>query len=131
MKVIIAGQKVFQVFLAPIHIKLLLECSAHHYDGKCKAAGRVGGFIYNWRNREDFHVEFMASEPNFGPFSVFGDFGEFDTCLKILEINSSLYNTLSQEDQSKRLACLDLHRHLRKMLTEANAITDWVKEIDV
>ena len=31
--------------------KRLMALSEHHYDGKCKAASRQGGFIFGWGNQ--------------------------------------------------------------------------------
>jgi len=33
------------------HFRIL---SAAHYDGKCRSASAVGGFIYGWRNHFDW-----------------------------------------------------------------------------
>lgn len=39
-------------------VEVLLECSRRHYDGRCKAAGQVGGFLYGIKN----HVEWGGPE---------------------------------------------------------------------
>lgn len=38
-------------------IDSLIQLSESHYDGVCKSAGRVGGFLYGWRNRITFAVD--------------------------------------------------------------------------
>ena len=53
-------------FYFPVEIELeitraevehIRECSARHYDGKCKSASLQGGFVYGWRNRFDWYSE--------------------------------------------------------------------------
>lgn len=46
-----------------------------HYDGVCKAASKVGGFIYGWKNLVDFRDECVVSM----------SYREFDILSKIME----------------------------------------------
>lgn len=50
MKIEINSQPLFMLSLPLKTIELVMEMSRHHYDGVCKQASAVGGFIYGWRN---------------------------------------------------------------------------------
>lgn len=56
-------------------VSVLMECSAAHYDWKCKQAGKVGGFVYGLMNRVDQSKAEAVME-----------FGEIDIMAKIVEM---------------------------------------------
>jgi hypothetical protein len=58
---------------------VMLRCSEAHYDGKCKAASKQGGFLYGWKN----HFELPESK-NF--IRVRATWRQVDTLCKILEM---------------------------------------------
>lgn len=64
-------------------VEVLLECSRRHYDGRCKAAGQVGGFLYGIKN----HVEWGGPEIDgpTEPSPVELTFDKLDTLAKITE----------------------------------------------
>ncbi len=45
------------VKLTPEEVDFFHKASQLHYDGKCKAAGRPGGFIFGWCNMLRFEEE--------------------------------------------------------------------------
>lgn len=58
---------------------VMLKCSEAHYDGKCKAASKLGGFLYGWKN----HFELPEGQ-NF--VRVRATWHEVDELCKILEM---------------------------------------------
>lgn len=88
MKIEINSQPVFNLPLPIGTILLLMEMSAHHYDGVCKSAGMVGGFIYGWRNCVSFAPDLPVS----------ATWRELDTMLKICE-NTGIFSDRPDEKQ--------------------------------
>lgn len=82
-------------------VKTLQECSAQHYDGVCRAAGAVGGFLYGWRNRFDFALDGLE------PTEIYATAREIGTCSKILEPTPhySLYCRLRAAANALSLEC--------------------------
>jgi hypothetical protein len=67
--------------------KLLQELSAIHYDGACRSAGMVGGFIYGWVNMlTAFEGEEVPTEPR----KVTASFHDLDIALKIMECSPGM-----------------------------------------
>ncbi len=61
----------------------LIELALSHYDGKCKAAGSSGGFLFGLRNK---HL-FEAKEHDSGHLESWSfDIHELSTLVKILEM---------------------------------------------
>ena len=58
-------------------VDLMMKCSARHYDGHCKAVGRVGGFLYGIYNRYSWSDD---PEPE-----ITLTFREIDTLAKVVE----------------------------------------------
>jgi hypothetical protein len=81
MKIEINSQPVFNLPLPIGTIRLLIEMSSAHYDGVCKSASMVGGFIYGWNNSVSFSPEFPVS----------ATWRELDTMLKICE-NTGIFS---------------------------------------
>lgn len=69
------------------HINVLMELANHHYDGVCRDAARVGGFIYGWNN----HIQFYEL-----PSPVSANSRQVDICLKILEDSSHLHHGIER-----------------------------------
>lgn len=73
----------FQIPFTTTDIEVLMELSANHYDGKCQAASKIGGFIYGWNNATRFGI------PLDGERTLTATFHELDLSMKIME-NSDL-----------------------------------------
>lgn len=116
MKIEITPSPVFNLPIPIGTIGLLMEMSAHHYDGVCKAAGVVGGFIYGWNNS----VTFMPESP------VSATWRELDTMLKICE------NTAIFSDQPiSRKVIRELVADVRYAMNQWNEHSkDWCLAID-
>jgi hypothetical protein len=46
----ITMRPVFWLSLFRRDVDILLKLAEHHYDSECRAAGRLGGFLFGWRN---------------------------------------------------------------------------------
>ena len=73
----------FQLQMSVVLIDRLMKLADAHYDGRCRQAGRVGGFIYGWNNHATFAPEESAVEVSANP-------DELDTCMKICELARTL-----------------------------------------
>jgi hypothetical protein len=83
-----------EVVLTRREIAVLMSRSANHYDGVCRAAGKLGGFLYGINNRlldvDVVEVEVTADELNLlmkicerGPILLYRDLREaFDSIQK-------------------------------------------------
>lgn len=80
MEIEIYGNPKFYIPLTKEHVAVLTKLSGSHYDGVCKSASRLGGFIYGWKNLVEFATNDEAT-----PCHASGR--ELDTCLKILEMS--------------------------------------------
>lgn len=61
MKIVIEGVPRFRMIVPKPMIEALMLFSEHHYDGRCKDVGRVGGFVYGWNNMaEDCKTEVLV-----------------------------------------------------------------------
>ena len=68
-----------QVLLTVDEVATLMELSAAHYDGHCKSAGEVGGFLYRLREQR----EWLGASGT--PTAALLSWSEVDTLVKILE----------------------------------------------
>lgn len=68
-----------QLLLAIAEVAILMDLSSYHYDGRCKAAGAVGGFIYGMSNKVEWAREDGSDIPSLLTWS------QVDTMCKILE----------------------------------------------
>lgn len=131
MKIEIHGQPVFLIELSVPQLEVLLQLSESHYEGKCKAASRQGGFLYGWRNTLVVFPEMGTTTPEVPPVvEASGD--ELGTCLKLLEMAGSLYlaNCIS-EDRPHLDIAVELVRRFRKALTvAAQAAQGWTTFIE-
>jgi hypothetical protein len=117
MKIEINSQPLFKLPLSLETIELLMEMSRHHYDGVCKAASAVGGFIYGWRNS----VSFVPEVP------VSATWRELDTLLKICEINTALFHGQPEV----RKVIWDLVKGVNKAMSHWNNVSKgWCASID-
>lgn len=71
----------FMLTLSKPLVELLMKLSSIHYDWRCKAASKVGGFLYGWRNH---FVKFELTSP------VETTSHEMDTLMKIMEMPPDL-----------------------------------------
>nr|WP_319566299.1 hypothetical protein [uncultured Rhodoferax sp.] len=102
MKIKINSQPQFMLPLTLETVDLLMEMSRHHYDGVCKSASAVGGFIYGWHNS----VTFMPES------HVRATWRELDTMLKICEISQLLSGHPGERETIRRLV-QDVHKAMR------------------
>ena len=75
MRIEIIGRPEFHFVLVAGDLAMLIELSAHHYDGWCRSASKHGGFLYGWENCLD----------GTGRVEVTASWREVDTCCKIME----------------------------------------------
>ena len=80
MKFEISSELRFQFELTNEQVDLLTLASERHYDRVCQSASQIGGFIYGWRNAQ----EFSKHSPD-RPCIHRASWRQLDTCLKILE----------------------------------------------
>lgn len=85
MNIEITGTPAFHLPLTPLHIDVLMRLSDLHYDGTCKAASKLGGFLYGWNNA----IQWRHKNPDPKDdtiHTVRADWHNLDICLKIMEI---------------------------------------------
>ncbi len=75
------------VELTKEELDICLDCSARHYDGRCKAAGQQGGFLYGFKNQLAFGEDQTKVE-------VVISTHDLDTLVKILEFTNPVVNGL-------------------------------------
>ena len=76
----ISFKPIAHVTFTSAEIRLMCECSRCHYDGVCKDASKVGGFLYGMSNAEE----------NAPGHSHSLTWRQLDTLAKILELGSML-----------------------------------------
>lgn len=96
-----------QVIFTRAEVDALLELSASHYDGKCEAAGKHGGFLYGISNAVSVQPDGSEEIPRLVSWD------NVDTLCKILEQSrtaeqAELYGAMrkllsSMSDESRRL----------------------------
>jgi len=75
MQIKIVAKPVFWFAPGPEIVAVLIKMAELHYDGECKSASKVGGFLFGWRNATSF-------DPSTG---VSSEWRELDVALKICE----------------------------------------------
>lgn len=90
-KITIRAVPKFYLSLTLAQVKLITELSSSHYDGVCRSASAVGGFIYGWVNL----LTYNPSE------QVSAEWRQLDTVLKICEMAS--YLDQAQQDEVAKL----------------------------
>lgn len=114
MKITIKARPEFNLPLDAATVALLMQMSSLHYDGRCKAASAVGGFIYGWRNSVQFSPELPVTAAS----------NDLDTVLKICENRSFL----GADDQER---VRDLAKALRHAYQRWNEVSpQWTAEAD-
>jgi hypothetical protein len=71
----------FSFLLTEEQVLLLVNCSANHYDSKCREASKQGGIIYQWGRR----LLWNAEDNTPGHWKMEANSSDLDLCLKILE----------------------------------------------
>ena len=89
----------FNLWVTPQELETLVFCSTSHYDGVCKDASKVGGFLYGWTN--------MAPEDKTADIWVSCTGHELQTCMKILESPPNGYTLLAHRMSKTFRACID------------------------
>lgn len=118
MKIEIIGRPEFWFALTDAQMAVLELLSSVHYDGVCKDATKVGGFIYGWKN----------ARASVEATTVRASFREIDTCLKILEV---LMHPPAALQEAQQIVGHKLVRSFREALTAANtASQSWSLEIE-
>ena len=114
------------VFWVPLNLRqanILAFLSSHHYDGVCKDASRVGGFVYGWIN----HLSFNDGKSTDGePVKVRGEFRQLDTCMKILE-GRMMLKTGKPTDEEDLAIAHALANDLANALYQANRMISPIK----
>lgn len=82
MKIEITARPEFHLPFTVEDVKLLRELAEAHYDGRCKAAGAPGGFLYGWNNR----LTLVEGETYEGTPTVPATSDNIDITLKIIEM---------------------------------------------
>lgn len=78
---IIARPRYEVEFALPLQtLELLQRCAKSHYDHRCRQAGSPSGFISKWIRITE-NMQSVDIDPR-----ISGEFNEFDTCLKIMEM---------------------------------------------
>ena len=91
MEIDIRVKFIFHVPFTETDINVLMLLSEHHYDGKCKAASKVGGFIYGWKNQLETHKKLKAQSlingrhDKHSQLTMETDWHELDTTMKTME----------------------------------------------
>lgn len=93
MNIQIQGEPVFYLHITKSVIDTCLTLSSLHYDGTCKAAGKLGGFLYGWKN----HIEHFTPET-----LVRASFRELDLLLKICEMPVTPHD----DEMNKFISCV-------------------------
>lgn len=115
MKFEIAGRPEFWFNLTDEQLYVLQTLSSVHYDGVCKQAAKLGGFIYGWTNARAFTKD----------ANLKASWRELDTCCKILEGIGPPLNA-DEEDVAR-----DLAQKFHAALSHANRICPaWKDEFE-
>ncbi len=83
MKISIYATSNFVFEVAKDLVDNLMQLSQMHYDGICRSASKIGGFLYGWNNM----VTFRESQPikEREPVTASCNFRTLDTLAKICE----------------------------------------------
>lgn len=82
---LIAFPKYSVEFALPVAtLQLLQRCAERHYDQRCREAGSPRGVITKWIAITE-NMNIADVEPR-----ISGEFSDFDTCLKIMEMTFHL-----------------------------------------
>lgn len=106
------GIPMFELALTSDHVEVLREIAAHHYDGKCRAAGhdtsekeRGGlfpdrnGFLTGWLRLLEPRPGCVVQPPE----KIDADWHELDTCLKIIEMAGTMFGRLGGLESPRKL----------------------------
>lgn len=102
MKITIQASPKFYLSLTLEQVKLISELSSSHYDGVCRAASMVGGFIYGWVNS----LTYAPSE------QVPAEWRQLDTVLKICEMVGHL-------DPEQQITIAKLRKSIRGAMSKS------------
>jgi hypothetical protein len=102
----------------------LQELSARHYDGVCKAAGKVGGFLYGFINQWGLLTDqFDVEEPDLSKEAeITCKFRDLDTLAKIAEAEN-LYRMIGNMPVKGNFG-LQLSQMLRAMNNESRKVNN-------
>ena len=120
MNIQIHASPVFFVPLREKHIEVLMLLSEHHYDGTCKAASKVGGFLHGWKNQinwwkqPDYELEEEYK-------TIRTDMHELGLCCKMLEMSSYLF---TDKDSEEMKTARDMRQSFNRAFSLANSKYD-------
>jgi len=130
MKHISFNYKVITNFtLTEAELDHLLLIASHHYDGKCKAAGEVGGFIYGWKNMLLGRKERISATPEeIAEIEIDATIQQLDTITKILEIdwddpNYRLKTAVNEEAKRAQNESVRINQVARAWMKGANPLS--------
>jgi hypothetical protein len=102
MKVSITGIPHFNLIFKKSTINVLMELSACHYDGTCKDAGKIGGFVYGWNNYFMNSVPCLDNKQENHEQEITGiTYRQLDICLKICEQANYWYSTVDHDEEMR------------------------------
>lgn len=133
----ITSRPQFHFSLTRSQLGVLLKCSEHHYDGRCKESGKIGGFLYGWNNCFQFNSGAGAEVNAAGERveTVHATWEQIDLCLKILECANMLFRyQLSPHDNSvipEMRRAVEMTVAFNRALHRANKLYEqWQEEFD-
>lgn len=130
MNIEITGTPAFHLPLTPIHIDVLMRLSDLHYDVTCKAASKLGGFLYGWNNAITWKEQNREPDDD-TKYTVQADWRDLDICLKIMEITymRGWFDAMESSHSRANIqtAVNDLEQSFRgAMRLSTNARQSWV-----
>lgn len=103
--------------LTGAELKKLMDSSRHHYDGVCKAASNLGGFLYGTANRFIFHNELYPTINGPSEYAKFPDDKTVPATFTTYEMQTIC--KISELDRDR-----DLHKSLMEVLRSCIEHTD-------
>lgn len=123
MKITLSAEPNFSLPLTLQQVKLIAAVSENHYDGTCRAASQVGGFIYGWINYLTFAAERRTPDET-EPDTVQATWRQLDSVMKICEMGH-----LQPADQAAEIQNITTHLH-RAMEAAREIVPTWERVIE-
>lgn len=117
MKVVLAARIEFYLSLTALDIETLCMLSNAHYDGRCKASGQIGGFLYGWRNHVEAWELYNLPKKKKKEQTVRASWDDLDTCLKIMEWPTRM---LIDKQPARVAAVQNMNKHFLAVMRLAN-----------
>ncbi len=97
-----------RITLSVAEVTLLMQCSRHHSDGKCKAAGTPGGLIFGLNNLFGKGAPLRAKGDDYKGYEV--KWRDLDTLSKVLEVARFF------RDEKKANLAIDLSFDFKRLM---------------